>query len=185
MAVYTFTDGEQNSAALMNTYCANGGLVYITTLTATGTATTAFVDSVFNATYQNYKIFADFSTVNNSTVSFRYRIGGVDDLGATYYDRGAQNTVGTVAAVNNITQTAGFLGATTPNEFAHAELTLFYPQISPRRKAWNLQSMDAWNVQYFSTMGINTTTSAFDGIKFISSSGNITGTFRIYGIRQA
>lgn len=162
------------------------GLELITTLTANGSATSAFVDSVFTSSFDNYFIVADFtSAAASAALLFRMRSSGTDNSGAEYYDRGTQNTTGSVNAVNNLAQTSGFFGASTQNEYAHAEMTLFYPQKVNRRTSWNLASHDAWNVQYYNTMGIVASSTAFDGIKFISNSGVLTGTFRFYGIRQA
>jgi len=185
MAIKTFTTGEVLTASDTNTYLANSAMTYITTLTASNTAVSAFVDGVFTSTYQNYMIIGDWFTGGNATLSFRLRVGGSDDMTASYYDRGNQNTTGAVAAINNLAVTAGFFGASTSSDYAHTQQTLFFPQIASRRTAWNLQSVDSWNVQMYSASGVDITTSQFDGIKFISSSGNITGTFRFYGIRQA
>lgn len=185
MAIKTFTTGEVLTASDTNTYLNNGGLVYITTLTATGTATNAFVDSVFTSSFDNYVITGDWSSNNAGTaLTFRMRASGTDEAGAVYYDRGVQNTTGAVNGVNNIAQTSAFFGASTNNEYAHAQMTLFYPKKVNRRTSWNLASNDAWNVQYYNTMGIVASSTAFDGIKFISGAGNLTGTFRFYGIRQ-
>ena len=184
MAVKTFTTGEVLTASDTNTYLANAGWVYITTLSPAGTATTAFVDSVFTGTYRNYVIVADWFTGGNAAITFRMRASGIDEIGAVYYDRGFQNTTGAVAAINNTAQTAGFWGASTASDYAHAQMTLFHPQVATRT-GWNLHSMDSWNVQTYVDSGIVVGAQTFDGIKFISSSGNITGAFRFYGIRNA
>jgi hypothetical protein len=186
MAVKTFTDNTALPASDINTYLANSGWVYLTTLSGGGSTTNLYVDSVFTSAFDSYVIVGDFSSASASTQAclFRLRSGGADDTSAAYYDRGVQNTVGSVAAVNNLAQTAGFWGASTQNEFAHAIMYLYYPQKSGRRTQWGLSSGDAWNVQYYDTMGITATTTSYDGIKFYSTN-NLAGTFRFYGIRQA
>lgn len=183
MAVKTFTTNELLTSSDTNTYLANSGLVYITTLSATNAAA-AFVDSVFNGTYRNYVIVADFYCSTSTAVLFRMRAAGSDYTSSAYYDRGVQNTAGTVNALANNAQTASFFGAATANDYAHAEMTMFHPYVGTRT-SWNLASHDAWNVQYYNNMGIVATSApAFDGIKFYASSGNISGDFRFYGIRN-
>ena len=57
MAIKTFTTGEVLTASDTNTYLNNGGLVYISTTTATS-GSSVTVSNCFSSTYDAYKIIA-------------------------------------------------------------------------------------------------------------------------------
>jgi len=56
MAIKTFTTGEVLTASDTNTYLANSGLVYVSTTTWSGAASSIPVANCFSSTYDNYKI---------------------------------------------------------------------------------------------------------------------------------
>jgi hypothetical protein len=64
MAIKTFTTGEVLTASDTNTYLANSGLVYVTSVNVSGTPTTLTVPSAFSSTYDHYRI-----TISNLTVT--------------------------------------------------------------------------------------------------------------------
>ena len=70
MAIKTFTTGEVLTAADTNTYLANSGLVYITSVSLAGAtaASPVAITSCFSSTYTNYRIVV--SNFINSTAAF-------------------------------------------------------------------------------------------------------------------
>lgn len=71
MAVKTFTN-EQLTASDTNTFLANGGLVYITSVTSGTGVTSVTVSNCFTSTYDAYKIVASggSTSVGSQTVAF-------------------------------------------------------------------------------------------------------------------
>ena len=56
MAVKTFTTGEVLTASDTNTYLANAGLVYVTSVTIGSGVSSVTVSNCFSSTYDNYKV---------------------------------------------------------------------------------------------------------------------------------
>jgi hypothetical protein len=64
MAIKTFTTGEVLTASDTNTYLANSGLVYVTSVTIGAGATSVSVPNAFNSTYDMYLIQMRVSSAN-------------------------------------------------------------------------------------------------------------------------
>ena len=84
----------------------------------------------------------------------------------------------------NSTQSAG--GNNTPGANFAGELILYNPASTTYVKHWT--SKQSWNLyiagEYNTfTSGYINTTSAINAIKFYSSSGNIEGTIKMWGVR--
>ena len=91
MAIKTFTTGEVLTASDTNTYLANAGLVYVTSVTVGTGVTTVSVSSCFTSTYDSYEILYN-NGVSSVTEVLYLQLSGI--TGTNYYSAGAQNTSG-------------------------------------------------------------------------------------------
>ena len=82
MAVKTFTTGEVLTAADTNTYLANAGLVYITSVTIGSNVATVTVSNCFSSTYDHYRIILSNSVCNLNDYSFTFTLN--NSTGSTY-----------------------------------------------------------------------------------------------------
>ena len=190
MAVKTFTTGEVLTASDTNTYLNNGGLVYITGATFSGSGTVN-VNNVFTSTYDNYRlIFSTLATSATSvSVNMRMRASGSDYTGSEHkwalYGIISNGTLSNNTGGSN-TSLYLFDSGTT-----NAQTMVILDVINPQKANTTLVKHDTM-FEYTSFnwywrgggQAVNTTTQ-FDGFTVYASSGNISGTYRLYGYRQA
>lgn len=97
MAIKTFAIGDLIDATAINTYMANGGLVYITEKSATS-GTVVNVDSCFTSTYEAYTIVISDARVSSASATLiNLRAANADVTGnyswaGIYYPQGSLPT---------------------------------------------------------------------------------------------
>jgi hypothetical protein len=83
MAIKTFTTGEVLTASDTNTYLANSGLVYITSTTFSGAATTN-TDGCFSDKYDSYRLICNYT--GSTTVDTRLILrNGSGNITGSFY----------------------------------------------------------------------------------------------------
>jgi hypothetical protein len=159
------------------------GMTLLNTTTFTA-ATTVSVNNVFSASYTNYKLITRItsSSVDGPAINWRGRTAGVDfssnvyRSGYTYY--GVTNGTGFSTAINQ-TETLLRLGYSSDVLGGGFETLILNPFLTERTAVrGNGTGSLAWDN---STL-INATNS-FDGFTVYTSSGNMTGNIRVYGLR--
>ena len=159
----------------------NVGLVPLSTTTFTS-QTTVTVDSVFSATYDNYFMNLNLST-SGGTVSLTLRSGGVDQANGYYGN--AVGAIFTGASLQYGTQSnnASALGlfAQSANR---ANFWLNSPNSSTLRTMINGTYTENGNYVALTFGGARATAAAHDGLKLTCGS-NMSGTLRIYGVRNS
>ena len=192
MAIKTFTSGEVLTAADTNAYLTNSGLVYITSATASGTASTLNFQSCFSSTYDYYRIVAnEWRSSSNGNIFYRLLSGATPNTSAAYsYAYTGISTLGVSAAGSNFGQTSGLIGISnssteTGNSFSFDILS---PYLARRTvligNTENINSgLNGFDIRNGGT--IMDTASSFDGIQIGAAAGNLSGKFKIYGYRQA
>jgi hypothetical protein len=178
------TAGQILTSAYVNNNI-NSGLVYITESTFTGSSAVN-IDSIFSATYQNYKIEMFISTASAQVpLHYRYRVGGSSNSTANYGNQYLIADSTSVLAARTTSQTLGDIGTTTLTDISFYDMTLFNP-FAAAKKAMIVNG-GAFGGEAYIRNQVNTFKAAtsFDGISFIPASGTITGTVRVYGYRQA
>lgn len=187
MAIKTFTTGEVLTASDTNTYLANSGMTYIGAYTAS--ATTLFIDSCFTSAYDNYFITVQ-TTSASTTGSFQFRLRASGSAATTNYFYGGLQYYTTIAAT---TQQSGVSADTsmvysalsgTGNTFTTIYVST--PKVAlPTPMVIDFTSSFS-NYVGGSIRGLNSNSTAYDGFQITSNTGaTITGTLRVYGIRQA
>jgi len=184
MAIKTFTTGEVLTASDTNTYLANSGLVYVGG-TSFSAQSTVNLDSVFSATYQNYKIELFITSSSQVMLQYRLRVGGASNTTANYSNQYLVLDNTSVLAARNTGQTIGDVGQMVLSGISFMEVSVFDPfSAAPTGMLTNTGCFvgEAYMRNQANVMKAST---SFDGISFIPVSGTITGTVRVYGYRQA
>jgi hypothetical protein len=187
MAIKTFTTGEVLTAADTNTYLANSGLVYVSAITTT--AATVFLDGVFTSTYENY--LCTFQSTNVSatgTLHWRVRASSTPltsayRFGSTayYYD------AGTGFGYSSASSAGIPFSVGSGASYGGGSMLIMNPQVSGRKTLTIVDGVsDYSNYIGFNVRGQVNNTNSYDGIQvYQDAGGTITGTLRVYGIRQA
>ena len=181
MAVKTFTTGEVLTAADTNTYLANSGLVYVTTVTLSGTSVQA--NNLFSSTYDHYRIVWSNSGGTTSSQQLYVRLSTGGSPSATGYDtRGWYATFGGGSGLTSrFTTEFGFGGADSSNATGGA-----FELQNPNKAQWT--TAEALFANYDAVVfqgGRHAVSTAYDGLYFFVSSGNMAGNATIYGYRKA
>jgi hypothetical protein len=159
----------------------SGGSASTTLNTTTFTEVTSIsLNGVFSATYDNYKIIVDSVGSVTLDVTLRYRSAGTDNTSTSYRRQIVRGTYADSATGSGLSNTNVFFvdrfnGGSERHGFA-GDFYLPYASAYTTFLASYINSSGAG----ISAGWFNATTS-FDGFSLTASSGNITGTIRVYG----
>jgi hypothetical protein len=181
-----------------STPAGGGSMIFLSTVTANNAAT-ADLETTFNSTYDNYVIMATGVTgdLDNRTKIMRVKVGGTYQTGSyrsTLWSLSYNSGLGTVSATGD-----GFIlleshyAATHSLERADFIVYIRRPSDATNYKTVNYQtsgfgaSTSSSNNATSAVGGGSWTgsTGAITGVQFLCSAGNITGTFRLYGIKNS
>jgi len=173
----------------------SSGLNLIKTVTASGASSVEFKngvsDVVIDSTYSYYRIvgFNITPSEDDRNIFIQFSTdAGSSYASSGYYTMIHRNTDGTFRTDLNSTGSAlnmNNVGNGT-NEEGAFEFTVFNPSSSSHFTHY--QSMGTTRnsgaqIQFFEMAGVYEATSAIDAFKIAFSSGNISGTFKLYGIK--
>ena len=166
-------------------------LTLLSTVTASGAAT-ASIETTFDSTYTTYLIVADSvkCTVDNSIFRCKLKIGG-SYLSADYAFKvdvsASDNTT-----YSGISSDSGGLINIIDSVSNASAANLNFSMFVRHPSSTTLQKQVDWTgasckgvtpvVRTSRGVGTNTGTAALTGVQFFADSGNISGTFRLYGI---
>jgi hypothetical protein len=163
------------------------GLVLLNTTTISAAATTN-VNSVFSATYQNYLINFTLSAATGGNVDLTFRLrASAADATTNYSNERIVGFNGTVGEQRNSAGTDEWPLAQTNNTAQGAfQMTIFNPfDAAPTKQFSQLMSTGAANgFQLDLVAGYNSNATSYDGFSILSG-GTISGTLRIYGLRNS
>ncbi len=189
-----------NSTSLLGSgdIAVGGTWVYLSTVTASNSATVD-IETTFNSTYDSYVLVA--SGITSSTSSdfrARLKINGTYQTGNNYHYHAQKNPAGTVTydSVSDTSQaqilvsgvnydTPTFPGTRGNYVFYihNPSSTTFYKEINWTGACYNNSGQGVCNVGIGAWKG---GTQALTGVRFYFLSGNVvTGTFRLYGIKNS
>lgn len=172
-------DGAGNAA-----WSAAAGLWLVGSTTFT-TSTNPFINGCFSSTYQNYivKVFVIASTPVNLFVRMR---SGVDtpEVGGVYDGFGFRFDVG-ITSLISANQTRQYLCDVTNAGGNRSAISMDI--FGANQTVPTIINTHTWDSNtgavYFPSSRIETNT-AYTGIELVPSSGNLTGTMRVYGYRN-
>lgn len=181
MAIKTFAVGELATAADVNTYLANSGLVYV----SSGSFTTA---SSFEATglTNDYTYFKLVFSANTSTTANYQAVlyNGATARNSLYYAgvgfAAYDNTVGGANSSNN----ASFFYAGQGTSAYRSQTVIEFRRKTSEQFTFTLQAFEANTFRSIHSAGFRNATDAFDRIRITPSAGTATGEWRLYGYRE-
>lgn len=182
MAIKTFTTGEVLTASDTNTYLANAGLVYVTSVTAGTGVTTISVNNCFSATWDAYRIILTGGTASTSSNQFSFNFNGAPaawygNMIYANFANGAPLSVG----YNNATGVAH--GASVSSGYSQAIIDVRSPYLATPSFFWS-SYVDGSNAGTVQASNANST--SYTGFVLTVLSGTITGgTVAVYGYRKA
>jgi hypothetical protein len=189
MAVKTFTQAEKLTAADTNTYLANGGLVYITTLTVSGQSSGS-VNSCFTSAFDSYRLVVSFGASNaNNSLFLRMRASGTDESAIVYrYAYRGLNAAGGSEDSSNNGATSIYIGnVPTTAGRSFATLDIFNPQKATYTITnTNCNFYDAGGSLWRGGAASVATATQYDGFTILVGGANtFSCDARLYGYRQA
>jgi hypothetical protein len=163
----------------------SGSWIYLSTVTASNVAT-ADIETTFNSTYDTYVIVANgVYPISSTIIRVRFKISGSYDTSANY-------TWVPFAGAGDTSQTSiSIMGTNSSNVERYSSNFLMYiynpSSSSVNKNCTFIGSMyDATPTLTNIAMNSNfNSTTALTGVRFFNNAGNITGTFRLYGIKKS
>ena len=168
------------------------GWEYLTTVTASA-ATTADVENAFNTTYDMYVIVAEGVTTDSASstiLAMRYKYNGTyatagyafvgTAINSNVYGGQNSTSAGQIYMTTNV--------VTTSSRGSYVIYIPFPSVTGVNRQVWWTGTQVASSNPYImhgSSTYFSDNASAVSGIRFFTMSGNITGTFRLYGIKNS
>jgi hypothetical protein len=157
------------------------------TLLATGTfssAAVAAIDNVFTSQYDNYKIVFDLTGSGASELRLRFRVGGVATTSSSYENGlliiGSADS-NAFTSTNSVLTTYFSVGGTNAAaNLVAGEMTVYSPNLVKRTRVTGHTTGSLLQIGGFEM----TVTTAFDGMELALASGTLSGTIRIYGLRN-
>ena len=165
-----------------------GALVLVKAQTSFSTAASVTADSVFTSTYETYLVRVRITT-NAGNLLYRLRASGTSSS-ADYGHIRARNESSTgLSATAQSAQTSGFIDGTLAGGSVRAvDLILNGPQLALETPwlahGYGVNTNDTTFDAYW-VGGLHNVATAYDGIELLSSSGNITGNYTIYGYSKS
>ena len=182
MAIKTFTTGEVLTASDTNTYLANAGLVYVTSVTGGTGVTTITVSNCFSSTYDAYRIVLTGGTASSSSNQFNFNFNGAPTAwyGNFIYANFASGAPASVG-YNNI---AGVThAASVSSAYSQCLIDIRSPFLATPSFFWS-SFVDGANAG--TTQATNANSTSYTGFVLTINTGTCTGgTVTVYGYRKA
>ncbi len=152
-------------------------------------ATTISANGVFTSTYESYLVMllTTASGAASQLITARLRLAGTDAVTNYKTQRLFYSTGATVQVNPSGTDDWTFSAADSTNPTSLSALTIASPAIA-RATAMKgeFQNVSSTGDCIGNILtGIHTTATAYDGLTILGESGSITGTLRIYGLRNS
>jgi hypothetical protein len=161
-------------------------LTLINTTTFSAVASQS-VNDVFSATYDNYKIILNCSHSSGGIVTnLRYRVSGADNSTSNYQSTiiGMPNDGNPFFTSIGLNQTSSSVGTYYTANNA-AEINVFGPFLADRTYQLTTQTFTTGSTIATRWIGAGfSATTSFTGFSLIPVSGTITGTVRVYGVKN-
>lgn len=168
----------------------NSAFVFLTGASFSAVSSVSAPTSTFTTSYKNFKVILQITAVSTLTsVQLRFRASGTDDANNIYRQTSAQITSGggstgqlgdrTTFGVADVTNLAGGFGYASfdINDMASATVIKSVNGLTSFNNGTNHIGGNF--------VGQLSTGKAFDSITFLTSTGTMTGNYRIYGYTES
>jgi hypothetical protein len=151
--------------------------------TTTGSDVAALnLNNVFSSDYTNYLVLIQSVPATTATTRIRMRVGGVNASGSNYFSSASgRDSAGVVGYSANSGDSAQ-ITISTPGEAFH-RLDVRNPFL-PVITVWQGQISQAQSVDNMVHGFLHGVSTSYDGFSVFASTGNISGTVRVYGYRD-
>jgi hypothetical protein len=141
------------------------------------------VNNVFSSSYQNYKIIYNVTGTTNAGLTIRLRNAGADATTGYVYQI-LQASATTITASRDTSSQVFSVGATrsSGNTFANVEIS--NPFASAETSYFSNCQDPSSAALIDIKAGSNSNATSYDGFTFRVASGTMTGTLRVYGVRN-
>lgn len=154
-------------------------LTYITGATFSSVASVSTAASTFTATYANYLVLVDVTSVSTTMdILMRLRTGSTD-ASASYWWTITGSTPTSATNTSSI-QILDNVQTVTVSYGGSAQLTVFNPQLARNTNVTGAVWSEAPAYNGVLGAGLYTTTS-YDALTFLTSTGTMSGNYRVYG----
>lgn len=157
----------------------SGGAVSFTTATAVS------VNGCFSATYNNYFCTYNMTSSTNNNLYARLRVSGTDSAASTYNLTCSGWTFSTGAAANidyGSATTVWVLVSQATGIYTGGNISLFSPFSALPTQMVGEASRSELTAR---ASGAFTASTSFDGFTIYPTAGTITGSLRVYGLRNS
>jgi hypothetical protein len=146
-------------------------------------STEVIFNNVFSSAYQNYRINFNLVGSTNTGLTARLRNGGTDST-TTHIWQYLEASGTSIVGSRDSTGGSWNFGAvrTSGRTFATIEVSNPFAAAESSYTALLQDPVSSASVQL--RAGAHTTASSYDGIRIFPASGNVTGTIRIYGVKN-
>ena len=155
---------------------ASSGLTLINTTSFSGVASQS-VNNVFSSTYPNYLVLMNMTTSTTMTPQFRFRTAS-DDTTSNYNIQHLEASVSSVTATRNLNTNIMGLTPTTFNGKLIYSIQILNPNAAVETQGFITTSI---YMNSLTSAFYQNTSDQYTGFSLIASTGNITGTVRVYG----
>jgi len=168
------------------------GLKYITGASFSAVASVSFANNTFTSSYQNYKIFFVVTSVSATCSTYgRLRASGSDNTTSNYFYGGFNRSYNNTDLYVNATATTfwdmGRIESAQGN-YGGFMIDLVNPQVAQKTQAYGSCVSQTASPFYWGTInqGFNfNSTTQFDAMTIYTTTGNMTGTYRVYGYSES
>lgn len=147
-------------------------------------STAVSVNDVFSSTYENYKVILTWRASGNNTMRLRVRTSGSDYTGNKYFTIGYSYT----GTINEGDTTSGIIGWSDVTGTGGAEINFFRPFTNTSDTAYTIVETGPRSGSFvygpFMAGGGVRENRSDTGFTIYPDSGNITGTIRVYGVKN-
>ena len=178
---------EPGMKLIVPTSAVNGTVGASGAVTFSGVSSVSLND-VFSSTYDNYRILLNVKGSTNLTIQMRYRVSGADNTASSYlYGRMGIDNNGTTNNTNTgATSFSNICNAST-EYFGALDFTCFFPNKTEKTEMSGTGTglrTDYAAAAFYSFGGLFDATTSFTGFTLFPSTGTITGTVRVYGLKN-
>lgn len=168
------------TSALQTQINTAGGLVKITDATFSGSSAVN-VNDCFSSTYAHYALNIDLTGSALGTLQFRLRVSGADNTTSNYNNQRVIGSGASATAAQNTSQTLARIGEYDTPECS-ANYFIYNPQASKDTTLHGIFNRTGSVILVYGARFAATT--SFTGFSLIPDTGTISGTLRVYGIRN-
>lgn len=162
----------------------SGALILVRSQSFTS-ATSVDLSDIFSTTYDNYLILGSYTPSAAADLQFRFRVSGADNTTSNYNHQNLIADGSTVTAGRAAGITTGVFGTGSANARTSFASTMFNPFLTATKNYVTHTAVRTGTVYTVTTSGGFDAATSFTGMTLLASSGNVTGTIRIYGIANA